>query len=472
MVPQGAVDHPKLRFIVAENTLMTLIASISGIRGVFGAGLDASVLVRYALAYGQWALERTRHLPPRIVVGRDARVSGEVCAQIVIGTLRSLGLDVVDAGLAATPTVAMAVLHTRARGGIVLSASHNPEEWNALKLLNEKSEFLSSAEGAAVMSAAGASPDLHGDRIGAVRAQDFLEHHVKAITALDFHDAAAIRACRFRVVVDGINSVGALALPKLLTHIGVRQNDIKVLNGELTGRFAHPAEPLPEHLAGTMAQVREGDFALGLVVDPDADRLALIDECGGYVSEELTQVMAADFLWRKRSGPFATNLSSSRAIDDVAARYGQRVYRSAVGEINVVKKMQEVGAILGGEGNGGVILPDLHYGRDALVGAAMVLQHLAEQQCTLSDLMRAMPQYVMSKEKVRLKDPDTALARIASQHTDEELNTVDGVRLSFAHGWVHLRKSNTEPVVRVYAEASTQAESSALAADYMDRLQG
>ena len=464
-------SRANLRFNAVRNTPMTLIASISGIRGIFGAGLDASVLVRYTLAYGQWALGRAPHLPPRIVVGRDARVSGEVCAQIVIGTLRSLGLDVVDAGLAATPTVAMGVLRARARGGIILSASHNSEEWNALKLLNEKSEFLSPEEGATIMAAVGISPAPHGERIGGHQEQDFLEDHLSAIAALEFHDPAPIRSRRFKVVVDGINSVGGLALPRLLTRIGVKPVDILVLNGEPTGRFAHPAEPLPGHLTHTMACVKQGDFDLGLVVDPDADRLALIDEHGDYVSEELTQVIAADFIWRRRTGPFATNLSSSRAIDDVAARYGQLVHRSAVGEINVVKKMQEVGAIMGGEGNGGVILPDLHYGRDALVGAAIVLQHLAERQLTMSALRGAMPQYVISKNKVRLDDPDAALARIADQHCGDGLSTVDGVKLSFVHGWVHLRKSNTEPIVRVYAEASTEAGATALTKTYMDRLQ-
>ncbi len=452
---------------------MTLIASISGIRGIFGRGLDASVLTRYTLAYGAWAVSRTQHLPPRIVVGRDARVSGEVCAQIVMGTLRSLGLDVIDAGLATTPTVAMAVLQAPARGGIILSASHNAGEWNALKLLNEKSEFLSPEESARVMAAAGKPPAPHGKRIGRYAQQDFLDEHIAAIAALDFIDIDRIRARRFKVVVDGINSVGALALPRLLECLGVQPGDILLLNGEPTGHFAHPPEPLPAHLAQTMACVREHGYDLGLVVDPDADRLALIDEHGHYVSEELTQVVAADFLWRQRSGPFATNLSSSRAINDVAARYGQRVYRSAVGEINVVKKMQAVGAILGGEGNGGVILPDLHYGRDALVGAAMVLQHLASAQLTLSAVRRGLPRYSMAKEKVQLADPDAALAAIAERYRDDdraELSTVDGVKLDFPDAWVHLRKSNTEPIVRIYTEARTAALARALASRFMRRL--
>ncbi len=392
--------------------------------------------------------------------------------QIVVGTLRSLGLDVVDAGLATTPTVAMGVLEAKARGGIILSASHNPEEWNALKLLNETSEFLSPEEGATVMADAGKTPAPHGDRIGTLTRQNFLDSHIAAIEALDFIDPSPITARRFKVAVDGINSVGALALPRLLRRIGVRDDDILLLNGDLSGRFAHPAEPLPAHLTDTMARTREAGCDLGLVVDPDADRLALIDEQGVYVSEELTQVIAADFLWRRRAGPFVTNLSSSRAIDDVARRWGQTVHRSAVGEINVVRKMQEVGAILGGEGNGGVILPDLHYGRDALAGAAMILQHLAEQGSALSTVREAMPRYALSKEKVQLPDPDAALTRVVSRlgEDDAMVSTVDGVKLDFTHGWVHLRKSNTEPVVRVYAEAATEAGARKLATTYTDRL--
>ncbi len=452
---------------------MTLIASISGIRGIFGAGLDAGVLARYTLAFGQWALSRQHHLPPVVVVGRDARISGEVCAEIVIGTLRSVGLDVVDAGLAATPTVAMGVLHARARGGIVLSASHNPQEWNALKLLNEKSEFLSKEQGERVMVAAGRAPARHGDRFGVCRVRSYLAMHVEAIAALDFFDAVPVRKRRFRVLVDGINSVGGEAIAALLMRCGVRPEDITVLNGEPTGRFAHPAEPLPENLEDTMQAVAASDCDLGLAVDPDADRLALIDEHGTYVSEELTQVIAADFLWRRHSGPFVTNLSSSCAIDDVAARYGQEVHRSAVGEINVVKTMQQVGAILGGEGNGGVIVPELHFGRDALVASAMVLQHLAEQGCTLGELRATLPRYALTKNKVRLSNPDAALGRIAAGPLDDGgmLSTIDGVKISFAKSWVHLRQSNTEPVVRIYSEAQTRHEADALACRYAALLQ-
>lgn len=447
-----------------------LIESISGVRGIYGAGLDALVLVRYSLAFGQFCLNQFNDLPRRVVVGRDARVSGEACMQLVASTLRSLGIEVVDAGLAPTPTVAMAVLFEKARGGIVLSASHNPEEWNALKLLNHKSEFLSPEEGAAVMDMARhpESP-MHQDVApGAMRAGEYIGRHVDAILDLPYCQPDAIASMAYTIVVDGINSVGALAMPTLLERLGV--GNIELINGDVTGRFAHPAEPLPQHLHGTMEYVRETGADLGLVVDPDADRLALIDDRGDYVSEELTQVIAADFLWRRRSGPYATNLSSSRAIDDVAARYGMPVYRSAVGEINVVKMMQQHDAILGGEGNGGVILPELHYGRDALVGAAMVLQHLTELGIPLSEYRRSLPQYVISKNKVQVADPDEVLARFAERHGDKEISTVDGVKINLPEGWVHVRKSNTEPIVRIYAEASSEREADSLAHQYMDDI--
>lgn len=451
--------------------MRTLIESISGIRGIYGAGLDALVLVRYSLAFGTFCLNQPNHLPRRIVVGRDARISGEVCSQIVVATLRSLGIEVVDIGLAPTPTVAMAVLFEEARGGIILSASHNPEDWNALKLLNEKSEFLSPEEGRIVMDMA-QQPEvpIHQQvQPGEIRAAEYISRHIDAILELPYCQPDAIEAMGYTVVVDGINSVGALALPPLLKRLGVKE--VRLINGEVTGRFAHPAEPLPEHLQKTMEYVQEMDADLGLVVDPDADRLALIDNQGNYVSEELTQVIAADFLWQRRSGPYATNLSSSRAIDDVAARYGMPVHRSAVGEIHVVKTMQQYGAILGGEGNGGVILPDLHYGRDALAGAAIILQHLAEQKVTLSEYRRSLPQYVISKNKITVTDPDEVLQRFASRHAHEDISTVDGVKINLPNGWVHVRKSNTEPIVRIYAEGPSEREASELARWCMDDIE-
>jgi len=455
----------------------TLIVSISGIRGIFGQGLDAGVLVKYAAAFGTWCRQRANAegRKPVVVVGRDGRVTGPLCAQIVTATLQSTGCDVIDAGLATTPTVEMAVLAAQAAGGIILSASHNPAEWNALKLLNEKGEFLSPEEGEEVIeiAEAGTAETVMYDAIGSYRQQDYLDHHIEQILALDFIHPEQIAARGFSVVVDGINSVGGVAIPRLLERLGLKQENIHVLNGEPTGHFAHPAEPLPENLTETIEAVAERGADLGIVVDPDADRLALITDGGQYLSEELTQVVAADFLLRFRPGPFVTNLSSSRAIEDVAARYGVPVYRSAVGEINVVKKMQAVEAVLGGEGNGGVILPDLHYGRDALVGTAMVLQHLVNEDAMLSEVQATLPRYTISKNKLPLGDldPDALLADLAGRYSDARISTIDGVKIDLDEGWVHLRKSNTEPILRIYAEATTPDAADALAQRFMGELQ-
>ncbi len=462
----------------------TLIVSISGIRGIFGDGLDPAVLVRYAAAFGAWCRARAQGNAengrrPAVVIGRDARVTGPLCAEVVAATLQSAGCDVIDAGLATTPTVEMAVLAESAAGGIVLSASHNPAEWNALKLLNEKGEFLSPEEGQDVIEraeriAAGEdAPFVRYDALGAFSEKDFLEHHIEAILALDFIEKEKIAARGFKVVVDAVNSVGGVALPALLKRLGVEEKNITCLNCEPTGRFAHPAEPLPENLTGLTEAVREAGADLGLATDPDADRLALVDNTGTYVSEELTQVVAADFVWRFRSGPFATNLSSSRAIEDVAARHGEEVHRSAVGEINVVKKMQAVGAVLGGEGNGGVIVPDLHYGRDALAGAAMILQHLANEKTTLADVRADLPRYAIVKDKLPLGgglDAARLLSALAEQYRHEKTSTVDGLKIDFDEGWVHLRTSNTEPILRVYAEAASESEARALTERFKEEL--
>ncbi len=450
----------------------TLIASISGIRGVFGSGLSPEVLVKYAAAFAQWCVE-SGGTGRTVVVGRDARVTGEICSRIVSGTLAAAGLRVVDAGLATTPTVEMAVLKEGAVGGIVFSASHNPAEWNALKLLNGKGEFLSPEEGATVLELAEdrVDPTVDYRSVGDVLRRDFLDHHIEAILSLPFIDPDAIRDRGFRVVVDGVNSVGGIAVPALLNRLGVQ--DVTCVNCEPTGIFAHPAEPLPENLVETLDFVRRAEADLGVVVDPDADRLALIEPGGRYLSEELTQVVAADFLWRFRSGPFATNLSSSRAIEDVAARYGQDVYRSAVGEINVVRRMQEVGAVLGGEGNGGVILPDLHYGRDALVGTAMVLQHLVNEGVSLSDVRAGLPTYHIVKRKIEIgsADPAALLAAISAKYDGERVDLTDGVKIDFEEGWVHMRRSNTEPIMRIYAEASGLEAADELATRFTAELE-
>lgn len=454
----------------------TLMVSISGIRGIFGNGLDPEVLVRFSAAFGTWCKLRAdrRGEEAIVVVGRDARLTGPLCSQIVASTLQSTGCHVVDAGLATTPTVEMAVLAERAAGGIVLSASHNPEEWNALKLLNEKGEFLSPDEGATVIaiSEKAEARFVSYDQIGSIRTKDYLDYHIDRILDLDFIKPELIQARDFKIVVDGINSVGGIAIPALLKRLGVRPEHITCLNCEPTGRFAHVAEPLPENLAETISVVKDNGADLGIVVDPDADRLALITDGGHYLSEELTQVVAADFIWRFRSGPFVTNLSSSRAIDDVAHTYSEDVYRSAVGEINVVKKMQEVGAVIGGEGNGGVILPDLHYGRDGLAGTAIVLQHLANENLSLSELRKSLPVYFIEKRKADIGelDPDTLLESLANRYRGERISTVDGLKIDFDEGWVHLRKSNTEPIIRVYAEASLRVTAERLAERFSEEL--
>ena len=464
----------------------TLMVTISGIRGIFGAGLGAATVVRFAGAYGAWVRHRAEAQGiegrPAVVVGRDARVTGALCADLVCATLASVGCDVLDAGLATTPTVEMGVIQQQARGGVILSASHNPAEWNALKLLNERGEFLSpdqAREVIALAAADGASGEVAGtvayDQIGAVRAVDLLDDHVAAILALPYIDVDAIRARGFHVLVDGINSVGAIALPRLLDALGVAR--VTLVNGTPDGRFARTPEPLPENLTGTCAAVADAGADLGLVVDPDADRLALVDETGTYVSEELTQVMAADMLWGVRPGPFVTNLSSSRAIEDVAARHGQTVSRSAVGEVNVVVEMHRVGATLGGEGNGGVILPDLHHGRDALAGAALVLQHLASTGKTLSEWRASLPDYRIAKHKVSVDGLDAAalLRSLAARYADggegiRGVSTLDGVKVDLDAGWVHVRASNTEPILRIYAEAATDAEAQALAERFTGEL--
>lgn len=454
----------------------TLMVSISGIRGVFGDGLDASVLVRYASAYGTWCKRRMKGLekPPLIVVGRDARVTGKICADLVIATLQSTGCDVLDLGLATTPTVEMAVLQKGAVGGIILSASHNPAEWNALKLLGWAGEFLRPMEAEEVIQIASenAQVTVPYDQIGAVATEDYLKKHIDAILELPYINPEPIADRNLLVVVDGINSVGAFAIPAMLEALGVKDTRIQVLNRKANGLFAHNPEPLPAHLGGIIEEVRATGADLGIVVDPDVDRLALVADGGIYVSEELTQVMAADFILGHRKGPVVTNLSSSRAIEDIAAQHGVEAHRSAVGEINVVTKMKEVEAVFGGEGNGGVILPDLHYGRDALAGTALILQHLANERIALSQLLDRMPKYVMSKGKIPLGNlnPDEALAKLAERHQHENQSTVDGLKIDFPDGWVHLRKSNTEPILRVYTEAPTRAEAEALANRFRDEL--
>ncbi|WP_420457299.1 phosphoglucosamine mutase [Rubrivirga sp.] len=451
---------------------MPLIASVSGIRGVFGDGLDPAALVRYASAFGAW-LRGQAGRAPLVVVGRDGRVTGDVCARLITATLQSAGCDVVDGGLATTPSVAMGVLKHGADGAVILSASHNPAEWNALKLLDGNGEFLGPDEGAAVLALAdgGVADQTVGYQdLGGYRTDDLLPYHIEKILDLPFVDADTIRRADFQVVVDGINSVGAFAIPAMLSALGV--DDVEVLNGEVTGLFAHNPEPLPAHLSGITSRVAESGADLGIVVDPDADRLAFVEDGGRFFGEELTQVIAADFVLGKTPGPVGTNLSSSRALDDVAARHGQRVVRSKVGEIHVVRAMQEADAVIGGEGNGGVILPALHYGRDALVGVALVLQHLAETGRSLSEIRDSYPAYSIAKHKLPLTDDldaDALLAALASRY-EGRVSTVDGVKVDLDEGWAHVRKSNTEPILRVYTEAGSPQAADALAERFKAEL--
>ncbi|MBL7979333.1 MAG: phosphoglucosamine mutase [Bacteroidetes Order II. Incertae sedis bacterium] len=455
---------------------MPLMVSISGIRGVFGDGLDAMVLVKYAAAFGVWVRNRASETggKPLVAVGRDARVTGELCQTLVMETLRSVGCNVLDVGLATTPTVEMAVLGAQATGGIILSASHNPAEWNALKLLNENGEFLTPEQGKAVidLAASGTVTAVPYTQIGGYSAQDYLPYHIQKILELPYIYPKQIAAQDFKVVVDGVNSVGGVAIPALLKALGIREENIIRLHCNPTGLFAHNPEPLPEHLSEIMDMVTATNADLGIVVDPDADRLAFVAEDGHFYGEELTQVTAADFMLGHKPGPFATNLSSSRAADDVVAAYGQTSYRAAVGEINVVMLMKEVGAVVGGEGNGGVILPDLHHGRDALVGTAIVLQHMVNTGKSLSQLKAGYPAYSISKNKITLDkvDADTVLRQIAQRYQKERISTIDGVKIDFPNEWVHLRKSNTEPIIRIYAEARTPDQAQALAQRFMDEL--
>ncbi len=454
---------------------MPLVTSISGIRGVFGDGLDVVSIVRFAAAFGAWCRRRAQSLgqEPAVVLGRDGRQTGELCSRLVAASLQGTGCRVLDAGQAATPTLTLGLLHAGAVGGVMVSASHNPAEWNALKLFNERGEYLSSKEGLDVLAQAEGDPFTERyDRIGSYEQVDFFANHLDRVLALPYLDPDRIAARRFRVVVDAVNSVGGIALPGLLQRLGISGDSLICLNCIPDGRFAHEPEPLPANLTEICEVVRREGADLGLAVDPDVDRLALIADGGVFIGEELTQVVAADFLLRSKPGPVVTNLSSSRAIEDVAARYGQTVYRSAVGEANVVDRMKEVGAVLGGEGNGGVILPDVHYGRDALSGTALVLQMLVDTDSSLSDLVSTYPRYFISKNKVSIGslDADVVLGRMAERYAHARINRIDGVKIDLDEGWVHLRKSNTEPIVRIYAESTSAEAADRLAAQFIREM--
>lgn len=440
---------------------MALMISVSGIRGIFGSHLTPQNIVEFTAAYGTWLDGGT------VVVGRDSRVTGQICEDIVCATLQSVGCDVVKAGIVPTPTVAMGVLKHNAKGGLIITASHNPAEWNALKMLNEKSEFLDPEQGKRVIEMT-ESKDFEFrkfDSIGSVRYDDDLtSYHIQKILELPYIDSELIKKQNFKVAVDAVNGAGSKALPALLKALGAT---IFPLNCEPNGIFPHNPEPLPENLTEICDFMESSDCDLGVVTDPDADRLALVDENGRLFGEEYTQVAAFDFMLDNKAGDTATNLSSSRAADDIAEKYGQTCHRASVGEINVVKAMQANNAVISGEGNGGVINPDLHAGRDALVGTVMILQLLAQRGLSASAYRDSLPHYEMVKQKIQLADlgldADELLKKVAEEFSDERINTLDGVKIDFDDGWVHFRKSNTEPIVRVYSEGKSETEARSLA---------
>ena len=456
---------------------MTLIKSISGIRGTIGghAGDNLTPLdvVKFTTAYARLIAERNPGLKLTIVIGRDARISGEMVANLVEGTLLGCGVDVVNVGLCTTPGTELAVTAHKADGGIIITASHNPRQWNALKLLNGEGEFLSDAEGKRVLAMAEeedfAYPEIDG--IGhVVSRESYNERHIEQVLALPLVDVEAVRARKFKVVVDAVNSVGGIVMPELLRRLGC---EVVELNCEPTGEFAHNPEPLPQNLTQIAQVIVREKADLGIVVDPDVDRLAFVNEDGTMFVEEYTLVAVADYVLSHKVGNTVSNLSSSRALRDVTERHGGRYYASAVGEVNVVAKMKEVGAVIGGEGNGGVIYPELHYGRDALVGTALFLTHLAKCGMTMTQLRATYPAYYASKNKIELTpaiDVDKVLREIKARYAGEKVNDIDGVKIDFAENWVHLRKSNTEPIIRVYTEAKSMEEADALAQRFIGEI--
>lgn len=456
---------------------MTLIKSISGIRGTIGGSTGSNLtpldIVQFTAAFGAMLKQKSdKRDKLKVVVGRDARVSGEMVNHLVCGTLMSIGADVFDLGLSTTPTVEMAVTGMNADGGIILTASHNPAQWNALKLLNAKGEFISASEGEWLLEMVEKQSFdfVEVDQLGSYQKQHgWIDKHIQMILDLPLVDTEAIRNAGFKIAVDAVNSTGGIALPQLLNALGVEI--VHELFCSPNGHFPHNPEPLPEHLTELSALVKSTKADLGFVVDPDVDRLAIVDENGNMFGEEYTLVAVADYILSNKSGNTVSNLSSTRALADVTAKYGTAYYAAAVGEVNVVEKMKAVGAVIGGEGNGGIIYPELHYGRDALVGIALFLTHLAKSEKKCSELRQTYPAYFMSKNKLNLTaetNVDQILASIAADFANEKVTTIDGVKIDFAEGWVHLRKSNTEPIIRVYSEGKSPEAAQELADKLLD----
>lgn len=456
---------------------MTLIKSISGIRGTIGGkpgdNLTPIDAVKFAAAYGTWLKKHTGKEKLTVVIGRDARISGPMIHNLVTNTLVGLGIDVTDLGLSTTPTVEIAVPLEKADGGIILTASHNPKQWNALKLLNSRGEFLSGADGEQILQIAESDDFSFADvdNLGKITVNDaYMDIHIDEVLALPLVHADKVKAAGFKVVVDGVNSSGGVIIPKLLEEMGV---EVVKLYCTPDGHFPHNPEPLKEHLTDICKLVVEEKADFGIVVDPDVDRLAFISEDGEMFGEEYTLVACADYVLGKTPGNTVSNLSSSRALRDVTQKHGGSYQASAVGEVNVVELMKKNNAIIGGEGNGGIIYPESHYGRDSLVGVALFLTHLAEKQMKVSELRKSYPPYFMSKNKIELTpqiDVDGILTAMADKYKNEEISTIDGVKIDFADNWVHLRKSNTEPIIRIYTEASTQTAADELAVRIMNEM--
>jgi len=450
---------------------MTLITSISGIRGTLGGkageGLSPSDIVKFSVAYGNWLQNRNPDQRIKVLIGRDARISGPVVNQMVTGTLQLMGIDIIDVGLVPTPTVGIGVREYQCHGGIIITASHNPKNWNALKLLNEKGEFLNAQQGQEMMSFADNKDTVFAnvEKIGrCFHEENALEMHIEKVLELELVDTDAIAAADFHVVVDAVNSVGGIAVPMLLEALGVKR--ITELFCEPTGLFPHNPEPLPENLSIISEEIAKSNAHVGFAVDPDADRLAIICNDGEMFGEEYTLVCVADYVLQHHQGNTVSNLSSTQALKDITLKHGGEYFPSAVGEINVVEKMKEVNAVIGGEGNGGVIYPPIHYGRDALTGIALFLTYLAKSKKTVVGLKKELPDYFISKQKIELSkgiDLEKILDAISTKYSKQAIDKTDGVKIHFNREWVHLRKSNTEPIIRIYAESDNEVKSEALA---------
>ncbi|MEI8110676.1 MAG: phosphoglucosamine mutase [Chitinophagia bacterium] len=450
---------------------MALIKSISGIRGTIGGTPGQSLspldVVRFTAAFGTWLINKGS--ARKMVVGRDGRISGELVQQLVMQTLISLGIDVIDLGWSTTPTVEMAVVNHQSGGGIIITASHNPREWNALKLLNHKGEFINAADGAEVLAIAASESYTFAniDELGSIHKDDnAIQQHIQSILAYPLVDLSAIQAANFKIVVDVVNSTGAISVPPLLMALGVAKENIEILHGEVTGKFAHNPEPLPENLTALSVEVKKKGAHLGIAVDPDVDRLCFVCEDGSFFGEEYTLVAVADYILSRRKGNTVSNLSSTRALKDITLQHGGSYFASAVGEVNVVEKMKANNAVIGGEGNGGIIIPDFHYGRDALIGIALFLSHLAREQKTIRQLRNTYPDYFMSKNKIELKEGFSIqhiYQDLQEKYRKYPINTEDGLKIDFENDWVHLRSSNTEPIIRIYAESNLEASAANIA---------